>query len=136
MNLDGFHLAPQAGRVGRAVNSNAIEHATPVVPVTRRDWRYKDTPAGVCGERYWYSISDICELTNRSHNTVRDRAKILEWRYREDAIHRTKEYYLFDIVVTWWRYMSKWDCSKFDPVLISEAKERLRETGKGQMFQL
>lgn len=129
VSLDGFHLTGPGDKVGARVSADSIERARPIDRGQRRMWAYPVDLSDVGIDdlypsvgRLFYSVADLCTIMDKSHNIVRELAKKHGWRKRTDMRFNTKEYYLYDILVTVWSNVESWPGQKLDTGLLNEAR--------------
>lgn len=124
----GYHYLPVKGLPNPIVRGHDLERATRIEQVgSTASWRFKETVPkdGTMDARLWFSAEDFAHLMIASEDDVRAMAREERWRSRQHNTSKLRQYYLYDVLATVWRYMCSWEGNKIDLALLEEAINRV-----------
>jgi hypothetical protein len=128
MNLDGFHYTRSKNDVGYKVPGGKLESAQALVPAkSTANWKLSESVphSGNSDQRLWFTYAELCHLMMQSEDDVRAMARENRWRSRRHNTTKIRAFYLYDLLVTVWGYMTEWEGNTLDPVLLEEAINRV-----------
>ena len=127
MRTDGFHYTSSPQQAGYGVNPETIERGRVVSSDARSlAWKYQDTiPLDGRRDLYFFSYDDLEHLMQKSREDVKLMMHAYRWRSRIHNTTKIREFYLADLLVTCWTYMTNWYGARFDEELLYEARRRL-----------